>query len=205
METLDNQAPNIDLFEDSAAAEENAENVSNQAPNTDTFEQNAAAAGSPAPDAPTALTKVFVVTEIWLPIPQENFRDRLSSCGVEVLAVFSTLVEANEYARRHIQQLEMLTKAPRKGGEDRGYYNLIPNEEDPFSGRYQETLPSHTFEDGTEHFKVYWGNHRTTMVRVDEKRVYHHAASAQVLKPQHEANVDNFRWYGGLNRIATQG
>ena len=133
---------------------------------------------------------VYVVTEIWLPVPPDDTIG-INSVGVQILAIFTDRTEANEYAQAHIKQLEELTKKEREDEEDpRDWECARPREEDPFSGRYQEAKEVRVYEDDDDDRKVQWGN-RATTVQVRAERLYAKADDAPLKEPVYYPTADN--------------
>jgi hypothetical protein len=138
---------------------------------------------------------VFVVTEIWLPIPPTEDIEA-NSAGVQSLGVFSTVNEANACAEAQATKVEDLTKRKRDTDDYyEGFFLTDVDEDDPFSGRWQRTEPVEEYEDGTKTFKVLWGN-RSTTVTVEEQTVHEDVGSAPAREVLHYPTADNWitRW-----------
>ena len=136
-------------------------------------------------------TRVYTLTETWLLIPPDDVVE-VNSVGVQILGIFWDLNGANTYAQRHVEKLERLTKAPREIDDSReletGFISIDPDEDDPFSGRWQKTKPVQEYEDGTKRFQVLWGN-RSTNIDVERKSVYDSVGTAPSKKPLHDSTI----------------
>lgn len=186
--------PSLDSTEQLHSESVDDERGSNEAEDEDMHESKSNSSSSSG-GTPTTL---YTVTEVWLPIPdKEDFENDCLACGVNVVAAFHSESEALKYAQRMVTHLEILTKTPRPpnadgSSHDPGFDWWDCEEEDPFSGRWQETLPMET-RGGRKQFKVCWGN-RTSVVQVERIKVFSDAAKVTLPTPLHGQTCTNLTW-----------